>query len=57
MLRFLRAALAGELVDETYETFAVRRFKLERPPAVPPPILLAALRPGCCGWPPPRPTA
>jgi probable F420-dependent oxidoreductase len=46
MLRFLRAALAGELVDERYETFAVRRFKLERPPAVPPPILLAALRPG-----------
>jgi probable F420-dependent oxidoreductase len=44
MLRFLRKALAGELVDETYPTFAVRRFKLERPPASPPPILLAALR-------------
>jgi probable F420-dependent oxidoreductase len=46
MLRFLRAALNGELVDEEYETFAVRRFRLERPPADPPQILLAALRPG-----------
>lgn len=46
MLRFLRAALAGELVDKQFETFAVRRFRLERPPAVPPQILLAALRPG-----------
>jgi len=46
MLRFLRRALAGELVDEAYPTFAVRRFKLERPPASPPPILLAALRAG-----------
>jgi probable F420-dependent oxidoreductase len=45
MLRFLRAALHGETVDEAYDTFAVRRFRLERPPAVPPPILLAALRP------------
>ena len=45
MLRFLRAALRGELVDEVYDTFTVRRFRLERPPAVPPPILLAALRP------------
>ncbi|WP_067505158.1 LLM class F420-dependent oxidoreductase [Actinoplanes sp. TFC3] len=46
MLRFLKAALAGEVIDETYETFRVRRFRLERPPAVPPQILLAALRPG-----------
>jgi alkanesulfonate monooxygenase SsuD/methylene tetrahydromethanopterin reductase-like flavin-dependent oxidoreductase (luciferase family) len=46
MLRFLRTALAGELVDQEYETFAVRRFRLERPPATPPQILLAALRPG-----------
>jgi probable F420-dependent oxidoreductase len=46
MLRFLRRALAGEMVDETYETFAVRRFRLERPPATPPRVLLAALRPG-----------
>jgi probable F420-dependent oxidoreductase len=45
MLRFLRGALAGELVDAEFASFAVRRFRLERPPAVPPPILLAALRP------------
>jgi len=44
-LRFLRRALTGETVDEEYPTFRVRRFRLERPPAVPPPILLAALRP------------
>lgn len=45
MLRFLRAALAGEMVDEQFETFRVRRFRLERPPATPPQIMLAALRP------------
>jgi probable F420-dependent oxidoreductase len=45
MLRFLRAALRGETVDEVYDTFTVRRFRLERPPAVPPPVLVAALRP------------
>ena len=44
MLRFLRAALRGETVDEVYDTFTVRRFRLERPPAVPPRILLGALR-------------
>ncbi|MFE9959000.1 LLM class F420-dependent oxidoreductase [Micromonospora sp. NPDC005299] len=46
VLRFLRAALRGETVDEVYDTFTVRRFTLERPPTVPPPVLLAALRPG-----------
>ncbi|WP_433289387.1 LLM class F420-dependent oxidoreductase [Micromonospora sp. CA-244673] len=46
VLRFLRAALRGETVDEVYDTFTVRRFTLERPPSVPPPVLLAALRPG-----------
>ncbi|HEY2698309.1 MAG TPA: LLM class F420-dependent oxidoreductase [Pseudonocardiaceae bacterium] len=45
-LRFLRAALAGEKVTETYPTFGVRKFKLERPPKTPPRIMLAALRPG-----------
>ncbi|HEX3593361.1 MAG TPA: LLM class F420-dependent oxidoreductase [Pseudonocardiaceae bacterium] len=45
-LRFLRSALAGEKVTEEYPTFAVRRFKLERPPERPPRIMLAALRPG-----------
>jgi probable F420-dependent oxidoreductase len=45
-LRFLRAALSGAKVTETYPTFAVNRFRLERPPATPPRIMLAALRPG-----------
>ncbi|MFI7133355.1 LLM class F420-dependent oxidoreductase [Nonomuraea sp. NPDC050153] len=44
-LRFLKKALAGEKVSETYETFAVKGFKLERAPELPPKIVLAALRP------------
>ncbi|HXY42557.1 MAG TPA: LLM class F420-dependent oxidoreductase [Acidimicrobiales bacterium] len=46
MVRFLKAALAGEKVTEDYDTFSVKGFRLERPPAVVPPILVAALRPG-----------
>jgi probable F420-dependent oxidoreductase len=46
MLRFLRAALAGQKVTEQYETFRVSGFRLERPPAEPPALALAALRPG-----------
>jgi probable F420-dependent oxidoreductase len=46
VLRFVRSALAGELVDGDFDTFSVRRFRLERPPATPPQIMLAALRPG-----------
>jgi probable F420-dependent oxidoreductase len=42
-LRFVRRALAGERIDEAFETFAVRGFSLERPPAEPPPLFLAAL--------------
>ncbi|MFC5731563.1 MULTISPECIES: LLM class F420-dependent oxidoreductase [Nocardioides] len=45
-VRFLKAALAGEKVTENYRTFSVRGFQLERPPAHPPKMLLAALRPG-----------
>jgi probable F420-dependent oxidoreductase len=45
-IRFLRSALAGEKVDTEYETFAVRGFRLSRPVEHPPPIFLAALRPG-----------
>src|ERR1019366_4935240 len=45
MLRFLRAALAGQRVSEQYETFAVDGFRLEQAPAVPPGLALAALRP------------
>lgn len=44
-VRFLRRALAGEKVDEAYPTFRVRGFRLERPPATPPRIVVAALRP------------
>jgi probable F420-dependent oxidoreductase len=46
MVRFLRKALAGEKVDESFDTFSVKGFKLGRPPTVVPPILIAALRPG-----------
>jgi len=45
-IRFLRSALAGEKIDHEYDTFTVRKFKLSRPVADPPPIFLAALRPG-----------
>lgn len=45
-LAFLRSALAGEKVTREYDTFSVSRFRLERPPATPPRIMLAALRPG-----------
>lgn len=46
MTRFLKLALTGEKVDEAFETFTIRGFKLGRPLAVPPQILIAALRPG-----------
>jgi probable F420-dependent oxidoreductase len=45
MLRFLRAALAGEKVSQQYETFTVRGFRLDPAPAVPPALALAGLRP------------
>ncbi len=45
VLRFLRAALAGEKVTAEYETFSVKGFRLERAPAVAPALALAALRP------------
>lgn len=46
MVRFLRAALTGEKVTETYDTFSVRGFKLGVVPEQPVPILVAALREG-----------
>lgn len=46
-IRFLRAALTGEKITETYRTFRVDGFRLgTRPPAEPVPILVAALREG-----------
>jgi probable F420-dependent oxidoreductase len=44
-IRFLRAALQGEKVDEEYETFRVRGFRLLIKLQEQPPILVAALRP------------
>ena len=45
-IAFLRSALAGEKVDMAYDTFEVHGFRLARPVEHPPPIFLAALRPG-----------
>jgi probable F420-dependent oxidoreductase len=44
VLRFLRAALAGERVTEQYETFSVSGFRLGLVPDTPPKIMIAALR-------------
>jgi probable F420-dependent oxidoreductase len=44
-LLFLRAALAGEKVTAGYESFTVSGFRLDPPPAEPPGLALAALRP------------
>jgi len=45
-VRFLRTALSGEKVNEEYETFSVRGFRLKVLPPEPVPILVAALREG-----------
>jgi len=45
-LAVLRSALAGERVDFVGKTMTVRGLRLERPPSVVPPIVLAALREG-----------
>jgi probable F420-dependent oxidoreductase len=45
-VRFLRAALTGEKVKESYDTFSVDGFRLGLVPPEPPPILVAALRSG-----------
>ncbi len=44
-LRFVKRALAGEKIDEVFETFEVHGFKLARPVPEPPRLLLGALRP------------
>jgi probable F420-dependent oxidoreductase len=46
MAQFLRQALAGERVVFEGETIRVNGFRISRPPASPPPIYIAALRPG-----------
>ena len=46
MVRFLRDALGGEKVKRAYDTFEVNGFRLARPVADPPKIVVAALRSG-----------
>ena len=46
VLRFLNRALAGEKIDDVFDTFEVHGFRLSRPVTSKPPILLGALRPG-----------
>jgi len=46
MIRFLRAALAGEKVSGQFESFTVKGFRLGVLPEKPVPILVAALREG-----------
>lgn len=45
-LRFLRDALGGSKVSQSYETFTVQGFTLGLVPEALPPVLVAALRPG-----------
>jgi probable F420-dependent oxidoreductase len=45
VLRIVKQALAGERVDERFDTVTISRFALEQAPAQPPPVMLAALRP------------
>ena len=46
---FLKRALAGEKISEEYETFKVKGFRMNRLPAEPPAIMIAALRKGMLG--------
>jgi probable F420-dependent oxidoreductase len=46
MIEFIREAMTGAKIDRRYKTFEVRGFRLTRPVNDPPPIYLAALRPG-----------
>ncbi len=46
VVRFLRVALTGQKVTQTYETFTVDGFRLLLVPEIQPKLLIAALRPG-----------
>ena len=48
-VRFLSKALAGEKVDEVFESFTVKGFRMNRLPATPPTLMIAALRKGMLG--------
>ena len=45
-VRFVRSALTGAKITETYDTFSIRGFRLTAVPEQPVPILIAALREG-----------
>ena len=46
VIRFMKAAMGGDKVTETYDTFDIKGFRLDLVPEQQPPILLAALREG-----------
>lgn len=46
VVRFLKKALRGDKIDEAFDTFRVKGYRLGRKVAEPPPILLGALRQG-----------
>jgi alkanesulfonate monooxygenase SsuD/methylene tetrahydromethanopterin reductase-like flavin-dependent oxidoreductase (luciferase family) len=46
MVRFLKQALTGAKVDEKFESFTIKGFRLGIVPPEVPPILVAGLRPG-----------
>ena len=46
VVRFLRVALTGQKVTQTYDTFTVDGFRLLLVPEIQPKLLIAALRPG-----------
>jgi len=46
VVRFLRVALTGQKVTQTYDTFTVDSFRLLQVPEIQPQLLIAALRPG-----------
>lgn len=46
LVRFLREALAGRKITQDYASFSITGFRLDRPPENPPPVYVAALRPG-----------
>jgi probable F420-dependent oxidoreductase len=46
LVSFLREALAGRKITQDYASFRISGFRLDRAPENPPPVYVAALRPG-----------
>jgi probable F420-dependent oxidoreductase len=46
LVSFLREALAGRKITRDYASFSISGFRLDRAPENPPPVYVAALRPG-----------